>query len=110
MRSAVFDVLPPRLKRSIAKFGRDLAVARRKRHLTAAMMAERIGVAKATYQRLEKGEPSVAFGAYVMALFVLGFGDAFADLADAAHDPLGLSLDAQRAPKRVRPRKQPRAS
>ncbi len=106
MRSAVLDVLPPRLKRSLAKFGRDLAVARRKRRLTLAMMAERVGVSKATYQRLEKGDPTVAFGAYAMALFVLGFGDAFANLADAADDQLGLSLDELRLPKRVRTRKQ----
>ena len=106
MRSAVLDVLPPRLKRSLAKFGRDLAVARRKRRLTLAMMAERVGVSKATYQRLEKGDPTVAFGAYAMALFVLGFGDAFANLADAADDQLGLSLDELRLHKRVRTRKQ----
>jgi DNA-binding XRE family transcriptional regulator len=48
MRSTVLDVLPPRLKRSLAKFGSDMAVARRKRNLTAAMMAERVGVAKNT--------------------------------------------------------------
>jgi hypothetical protein len=70
------------------------------------MMAERVGVSMATYQRLEKGDPTVAFGAYAMALLVLGFGDAFADLADASHDQLGLSLDEQRVPKRVRTRKQ----
>jgi transcriptional regulator with XRE-family HTH domain len=110
VRSTVADILPPRLKRSLAKFGRDLAVARRKRHLTLAMMAERVGVSKATYQRLEKGDPTVAFGAYAMALFVLGFGDAFADLTDVSHDQLGLSLDEQRVPKRVRSRKQLQAS
>jgi DNA-binding XRE family transcriptional regulator len=110
MRSTVTDVLPPRLKRSLAKFGRDLAIARRKRHLTLAMMAERAGVSKATYQRLEKGDPTVAFGAYAMVLFVLGFGDVFAELADNSHDQLGLSLEEQYVPKRVRTRKHPRAS
>jgi DNA-binding XRE family transcriptional regulator len=35
------------------------------------MMAERTGVAKSTYLKLEKGYPSVALGTYAMAFFVL---------------------------------------
>jgi DNA-binding XRE family transcriptional regulator len=107
MRSSVQDVLPPKVRRSLTKFGADLAMARRKRHLTTAMMAERLGVAKSTYVRVEKGDPTVSMGAYAMALFVLGFGDAFAELVDASRDEQGLLLDAQRVPKRVRSRKEP---
>jgi DNA-binding XRE family transcriptional regulator len=107
MRSAVLDVMPPKLKRSLAKFGRDLGVARRKRKLTAAMMAERIAVSRSTYARVEKGDPTVALGAYVMALFVLGFGDVFGDLVDPGRDERGLLMDVARLPKRVRARKEP---
>jgi DNA-binding XRE family transcriptional regulator len=110
MRSAVYDILPPKVRRSLAKFGADLSLARRKRRLTAAMMSERLGVAKSTYVRVEKGDPSVAMGVYAMALFVLGFGDAFAELVDASRDDEGLLLDAQRVPKRVRPTKGPTSS
>ncbi len=39
------------------------------------MMAERTGFAKRTYLHIEKRDPSVAMGAYAMALFVLGFGE-----------------------------------
>jgi transcriptional regulator with XRE-family HTH domain len=105
MRSAIHDVLPAGLRRSLAKFGHDLAVARRKRHLTMGMVAERTGLAKSTYARLEKGDPAVAMGAYAMALFVLGFGGAFGDLIDARHDEDGLLLDEERLPKRVRIKK-----
>jgi DNA-binding XRE family transcriptional regulator len=107
MRSSVQDVLPPKVRRSLTKFGADLAMARRKRHLTAAMMSERLGVAKSTYVRVEKGDPTVSLGAYAMALFVLGFGDAFAELVDASRDEQGLLLDAGRVPKRVRSRREP---
>jgi DNA-binding XRE family transcriptional regulator len=107
MRSSIQDVLPPKVRRSLTKFGADLAMARRKRHLTTAMMAERLGVAKSTYVRVEKGDPTVSMGAYAMALFVLGFGDAFAELVDASRDEQGLLLDAERVPKRVRSRKEP---
>lgn len=105
MRSAIHDLLPPGVRRSLSKFGTDLARARRKRHLTVAMMAERIGVAKSTYTRIEKGDPAVAMGAYAMALFVLGFGEALGDLVDARRDDEGLILDEERLPKRVRMRK-----
>jgi transcriptional regulator with XRE-family HTH domain len=69
------------------------------------MMAERIGVAKSTYARIEKGDPAVAMGAYAMALFVLGFGEALGDLVDARHDEQGLLLDEERLPQRVRVKK-----
>jgi DNA-binding XRE family transcriptional regulator len=107
MRSSVYDFLPPKVRRSLTKFGGDLAMARRKRHVTTAMMSERLGVAKSTYVRVEKGDPTVSIGVYAMALFVLGFGDAFADLVDASRDEQGLLLDAQRVPKRVRARREP---
>ncbi len=109
MRSAVHDVLSTGLRRSLSKFGHDLAVARRKRHLTVEMMAERTGLAKSTYARIEKGDPSVAMGAYAMALFVLGFGEVFGNLTDARRDEDGLLLDEERLPKRVRVKKTPRA-
>jgi len=107
MRSAVHDVLPPKIRRSLTKFGADLAMARRKRRLTTAMMCERLGVAKSTYVRVEKGDPTVSMGVYAMALFVLGFGAPFAELVDASRDEQGLLLDAERVPKRVRSRKVP---
>ncbi len=105
MRSAVRDLLPPQIRRSLAKFGSDLSIARRKRRLTLAMMAERIGVSLATYVRMEKGDPSVALGAFAQALFVLGFGSVFADLIDQRTDEQGLLLDLEHLPKRVRPKR-----
>lgn len=107
MRSSLHDLLPPAVRRSLSKFGQDLANARRKRHLTIAMMAERMGVAQNTYRRVEKGDPSVAMGAYAMALFVQGFGGALGDLVDARRDEVGLQLDEERLPQRVRVKKSP---
>ena len=60
MRSSVSDVLPPAVKRSLTKFGSDVATARRKRGLTIRAVAERMGVAKNTYLRAEKGDPKSA--------------------------------------------------
>jgi DNA-binding XRE family transcriptional regulator len=107
MRSTVLESLPPKLRRSLAKLGSDIATARRKRSLTVVMMAERIGSAKSTYLKVEKGDPSVSMGVYAMALFVLGFGDAVGDVVDPRRDDIGMLLDAERLPRRVRPKKVP---
>ncbi|MCW5557953.1 MAG: helix-turn-helix domain-containing protein [Verrucomicrobiae bacterium] len=109
MKSGVHDRLPPAVRRSLTKLGQDLARARRKRRLTAAMMAERIGVGLNTYSRIERGDASVAMGAYAMALFVLGLGNPLGDLADARRDDIGLQLDEEQLPKRVRVKRSPTA-
>ncbi len=108
MRSAVHDLLPPAVRRSLTKLGADLGRARRKRRFTLAMMAERMGVSLNTYARIERGDGSVAMSAYAMALFVLGFGPALAEIADVRRDDLGLQLDEEHLPRRVRVRKTPR--
>ena len=107
MRSSLHDMLPPPTRRALAKLGKDLVTARRKRRFTVAMMVERMGVATNTYRRVEKGDPTVAMGAYAMALFVLGLGSALGDLVDPKSDEVGLQLDEERLPKRVRLKKTP---
>jgi len=109
MRTNVHDVMPAKIRRSLKKFGADIAIARRKRNLTVAMMAERSGIAKSTYLRIEKGDPTVSLGAYTMVLFILGFGSILGDLVDQRYDDQGLLLDEARLPKRVRVKKEPTA-
>lgn len=91
------------VRQSLRKFGSDLSIARRKRRLTVAMMCERLGVSKSTWQRMEKGDPAVSAGAYAQALFVLGFGAPLGELADERSDEVGLLLEAERLPKRIVP-------
>jgi hypothetical protein len=109
VRSAVHDILPPAVRGSLVKFGEDLARARRRRMLTRAMMAERTGVGLNTYARLERGDATVAVGAYAMALFSLGFGPVLGELADVRQDDWGLQLEESRLPRRVRARQSPEA-
>lgn len=109
MQSSALESLSPAVRRSLGKLGADIATARRKRNLTVEMMAERVGAAKTTYLKVEKGAPTVSMGIYAMALFVLGFGDAIGEIVDPRRDDVGLLLDADRLPKRVRPKKAPTA-
>lgn len=110
MRSSLHDLLPPPTRKALSKLGRDIATARRKRHFTIAMMAERMGVSPNTFRRVERGDPTVAMGAYAMALFVLGFGETLGDLVDVKRDEVGLLLDEERLPKRVRVKQTPSSS
>ena len=102
MRSTVPDTLPPRVRRALAKLGGDIALARKKRKLTTMMMAERLGVAKSTYLKVEKGDPTVAMGTYAMTFFALGLDDVLGEILDARRDDQGLLLEAERMPQRVR--------
>ena len=101
MRSDLVDILPAQVLRSLAKFGADLSIARRRRRLTMAMVCERLGVSKSTWQRMEKGDPSVSMGAYAQALFMLGFGTPLSELIDQRNDEQGWLFDSERLPKRV---------
>jgi len=65
-------------------------------------MAERALISRVTLTRIEKGHPSVSLGLYATVLFVLGMTERLADLADPRHDALGLSLEGERLPQRIR--------
>jgi len=103
MKSAIGDILPLNVRGSLVKFGGDLSIARRKRRLTVAMMCERLGVSKSTWQRMEKGDATVSMGAYAQALFVLGFGTPLGDLVGQRNDEQGLLLEVEYLPKRIVP-------
>ena len=93
------------MRRSLVKLGQDVAIARKKRNLTTRMVAERTGVARSTYFKVEKGDPTVSMGVYAMTLFVLGFGEVLGEIIDARQDDHGHLLDTARLPERVRTRK-----
>jgi len=55
-----------------------------------------------TLNRIEKGEPRVSLGAYATVLFALGMVDRLADIADPRHDSVGLELEEEHLPERIR--------
>jgi transcriptional regulator with XRE-family HTH domain len=64
-------------------------------------MAERARVSRPTLLRLERGDANVSLGIVATVLFILGMHDRLADLADAAHDRLGLDLQSETLPRRI---------
>jgi transcriptional regulator with XRE-family HTH domain len=102
MTDTAFPLMPSQIRRSLVQFGKNIRIARLKRQLTIDMMLERTGMSKGTYQKIEKGDPTVALGGYAMCLLALGFGPILGEVAGAAADDTGLILDQERLPKRVR--------
>ena len=103
-------VLPIPARRALRKLGQDIRDARRRRRIPVAITAERASISRTTLGKIEKGEPGVALGIYATVLFVLGMIDRLADVADPRHDALGLQLEEEYLPQRIRgPRKKKRA-
>jgi len=103
--------LSPRIARTLVKLGHDIEIARKKRRLTMAALCERAGLSIPLYRRMVSGSPGTSIGAYAMVLFALGMGTPFDGLVDVARDDVGLLLEEERLPKRVRPsRNKPRAT
>jgi transcriptional regulator with XRE-family HTH domain len=96
------ESIPSPVARALEKLGADLALARRRRRLTQASMAERLRVSEATVRRMERGDSGISLGTIAQALFVLGELDKITRLLDTASDDIGLSLMNEQLPQRVR--------
>lgn len=88
--------------RTLRKLGNDIRDARRRRRIPVAILAERASISRMTLNKIEKGDPGVSLGNYARILFSLGIADRLADVADVRHDDIGLQLDEERLPQRVR--------
>ena len=102
MKSHSISTLPVAARKALAKLGADIAVARKKRRISTVSMAERAFLSRSTLARIEKGDPSVSMGAYLSVLAILGLVKHFGQVADRANDTLGLDMDEDRLPKRIR--------
>jgi DNA-binding XRE family transcriptional regulator len=95
-------ILPLPVRRALRKLGHDLRDARRRRRIPLAIAAERASISRTTLIKIEKGDPGVALGLYATVLFVMGLTDRLADLVDSRSDTIGLQLEEERLPQRIR--------
>lgn len=65
------DPTEPVLK-ELSELGQYLRVQRKAMKLSAAVVSEAAGISRVTLYRIEKGEPSVTIGAYLLVLDALG--------------------------------------
>jgi len=94
--------LPIPVRRALTKVGDDIRTARIRRRITTTIMAERAFIDRKTLRRVERGDPAVSLGIYAIVLFVLGLIDRLTELADVRQDEVGLQLQEEQLPKRVR--------
>jgi transcriptional regulator with XRE-family HTH domain len=99
--------LPLPVERAIRKLGSDLSLARRRRHISQASLAERMGASLSTIRRMEKGDARVPIHFFARALHVFGELTALERLLDTAKDDIGLTLMDERLPKRIRAKRNP---
>lgn len=99
--------LPLPVERAIRKLGHDLSLARRRRHISQASLAERMGASLSTIRRMEKGDARVPIHFFARALHVFGEIAALERLLDTANDDIGLTLMDEQLPKRVRGKRNP---
>ena len=96
------ETYTPNVRKALRKIGGDVAIARKKRRMSMADFAERMGVSQRTLARLEKGEPGVALGSLAMALVALGELSRLEDMIDITRDDAGLLADLAALPQRIR--------
>jgi transcriptional regulator with XRE-family HTH domain len=103
MKSAATSTLPRQARVALGKLGEDMAVARKKRRISTVSMAERAFISRGTLYKLERGDPSVSMGIYATVLAILGLAEGLGQVADRRDDTLGLDVEEDRLPKKIRP-------
>jgi transcriptional regulator with XRE-family HTH domain len=93
---------PIPVKRALRRLGQDLCDARKRRRIPMKLAAERAGISRSTLTKIEKGDEGVSIGAYAKVLFVLGLIQQLTELAGPKFDELGLELESEGLPKRIR--------
>ena len=100
--------LPIPVIRALHKLGHDIKDARRRRRIPMAIVAQRASISKPTLIRIERGDARVSMASYATVLFVLGMVERLADLVDPKNDPVGLQLEEEHLPKRIRAARKPK--
>ena len=107
MKNRSRTALPIPVRKALLQMGSQIRDARRRRRIPTAVMAERAFICRTTLNKLERGDPNVAMGTYATVLFALGLIDRLTEVADPSRDRVGLSLDEERLPQRIRMRRSP---
>lgn len=89
-KNTMGTTLPRKLEQKMALMGEQIKLARLRRNLSIAQVAERATCSPLTVTRIEKGSPTVSIGIYVRVLYALQLDDDL--LLIAKEDSLGRTL------------------
>lgn len=96
------SAVPIPVTHALRKLGGDIRDARRRRRIPVLILAQRASISRTTLNKIEKGDPGVSMGNYTAVLFALGMVRRVADMADPRHDAVGLELEMEHLPERIR--------
>lgn len=96
--------MPRRVAKNLAIVGEQIRLARLRRNLSMAEIAERATCSELTVMRVEKGLPTVAMGIYMRILFAMDLDESVLFLAK--DDEVGRSLQDLQLKERKRAGKQ----
>ena len=100
VKSTMGTKLPRKLEQKMQVVGEQIKLARLRRNLSVAQVAERATCSPLTVSRIEKGTPTVAIGIYLRVLYALQLDDDILSLAK--DDELGRTLQDMNLPQRQR--------
>ena len=83
--------LPRKLEQKMQIVGEQIRLARLRRNLSIAQVAERATCSPLTVSRIEKGVPTVAIGIYLRVLYALQMDDDILLLAKRRYNGKGLA-------------------
>ena len=96
-KSTIGTKLPRKLEQKMQVVGEQIKLARLRRNLSVAQVAERATCSPLTVSRIEKGAPTVAIGIYLRVLYALQLDDDILSLAK--DDELGRALQDMNLPQ-----------
>ena len=92
--------LPRKLTEKMQIVGEQIKLARLRRNLSMAQVAERATCSELTLSRVEKGLPTVSIGIYLRVLYALQLDDDILQIAK--EDPIGRGLQDLQLKRRER--------
>ncbi len=99
-KNTMGTILPRKLEQKMRVVGEQIRLARLRRNLSVAQVAERATCSPLTVSRIEKGAPTVAIGIYLRVLYALQLDDDILSLAK--DDALGRVLQDMKMKPRER--------
>ena len=87
-------ILFPKALNALKRLGENIKLARKRRSITSALMAERADMSLTTLRASERGSPKVAMGNYMSVLFCLGMQDDMIRVGET--DELGRDIQDAR--------------